>query len=248
MKSIFRTIAIPAAALALTAPAATADEIQKAAAKVFEEQKDHTFSVSVTRKRGDADLTFDAQAISLDGEGLLVTALSAIEPPTNPVVAAAQQAVGGGAGDKGELSRLSIYAADGSEVDADLLLTDPDLDLAFIRVKGGDSSGALKFGKPTPASAKAALLDDVMGIQRLTASFQREASAALFEIAAVVESPQLLYVPSAGIGSGNAVFNLKGELLGVGARKGADGGVMPVIVPTETLLKLAAGVPKKAAE
>ena len=87
------------------------------------------------------------------------------------------------------------------------------------------------------------MLDHVLGIQRMSASFQRDASVALFEIAAVVETPRLTYVPSAAIGSGTAVFTLKGELLGIGARKGGT----PVIVPAAELLKLAASVPEKAA-
>ena len=239
-----RTTGALAIALLSTTAASRADDVQAAAAKVFAEQKGHTISMSVTRKRGSKDVTFDAQGLSLDGKGIVVTALSAIEPPVNAMMAAAARAAGGAVPGKGELSKLSIYAPDGSEVDAEVLLTDPDLDLAFIKVKPGEDGDALELAAPVPASAKAEVLDDVLGIQRMSASFQREASVALIEISAVVETPRLLYVPSAAIRAGTAVFNLKGELVGIGARKGGT----TVVLPTKTLLKLAATVPEKAAE
>ena len=238
-----RSTAALALAFVTTSVPSRGDEVQAAAAKVFAEQKGHTLSLSVTRKRGDKDVTFDAQAVSLDGKGLLVTALSAIEPPLNPMMAAMQRAAGGGGGGKSELSDLSIYAADGSEVAADLLLTDPDLDLAFIRVKDGEDAGSLNLAAPK-AGEKGAILDDVLGIQRMSSSFQREASVALFEIAAVVETPRLLYVPGAAVRPGTAVFDLEGGLLGLAARKGNT----PVIVPTAALLKLAKSVPEKGSK
>lgn len=206
-----------------TAVLAPADETKDGAAKTFAERKASVVRLTVARKVNEKDIVFETTAVSFDGKGTLVTALGRLD-----------------AGGKGELVRVAMFQDDGTEVEGDLVLTDPTLDLAFIKLRAADE-GADEVIIPASAplaAAQAGLLEDIVGISRLGAGFQREASASLFEIAAVVESPRLLFLPSAPLTDGSGAFNLKGELVGIMAR--VDQQI--VIVPSAAIEKLAATI------
>ena len=216
-----KTIASLALLFTAFAPSiASADALKDSATKVFAERKTNVVRLTVTRKISEKDRVFEVTATSYDGKGTLVTALGRLE-----------------GGQKGELVRVAMFQEDGSEVEGDLVLTDPKLDLAFIKLRlGEEGADAPVFPAAVPlASDKVALLDDLIGITRYGAGFQREASVALIEVAAIIETPRLLFLPSAGLPDGAAAFNTKGELVGMMARVDRQ----PVLVPAAAIQKLA---------
>jgi hypothetical protein len=231
--------------------AQVADPVQAAAAKAFAERQDSTVNLTVTRKLKGKDQTFEIPAVSFGGKDLLVTSLSQIESSGRGMLASVMMMgggdgdeFGGNATDKGELTRVAMLRADATEAEADLVLTDAALDLAFVRVRPGDGAAAAMPAAPPPATAAPALLENVLSTQRKGPDFQRAASAELLQIAALVTTPRALYIPSQALPGGTAAYNLGGELLGIATRVKNES----VIVPVAAITKLAATIPAKPEE
>lgn len=220
--------------------AAARDPVQAAAAQAFDSRKENAVRLSVTRKIRDRDRTFEVQALVMDSQGLVVAALSSVEAQLG--AARGRMPPGSsGASDAGELTRVAMICSDGSEAEGKVVLTDPDLDLAFIRITLTADNSAVTLPAAPPAAAKPELLDEVLGISRMDAGFQYEATASLSQIAAVLEIPRVLYVPASSLGGqGVGAFNLQGECLGITTLiRGRQ-----LIVPIETISRLAATIPE----
>ena len=235
-------------ATALPLVAGEADTRQVSAAKVFADRKEGTVSLSVTRKAGNEDKTFEINAVSLDGKGLLVTSLKAIENSSG--VNAMMAAITGSEDadeaqkEKGDLTRVAMLRADATEAEADLILTDAALDLALIRVRPADGGDVVVPAAAPVAKALPALLDSLVAINRQGAEFQRVATTSLFEVAALITTPRSVYLASQPLAGGTAVYNLSGEWLGLATEMHDES----VIVPVAAILKFAEGANAKAAE
>jgi hypothetical protein len=228
-----------------------ADPVQAAAAKTFADRQDSTVKLTVTRKLKGKDQTFEIPALSFDGKDVLVTALTEIESGGKGMLGNLMMMAGGddenspagGKPDKGELTRVAMLRADATEAEADLVLTDAALDLAFIRVRPADGTAAAMPAAPPQAKAAPALLDNVLATQRKGPEFQRAASAELLQIAALITTPRAFFIPSQMLPGGTPVYNLGGELLGMATRVHDES----VIVPVAAIAKLAATLPAKPA-
>ena len=230
-----------------------ADPVQVAAAKTFADRQDSTVKLTVTRKLKGKDQTFEIPALSFDGKDVLVTALTEIESGGKGMLGNLMMMAGGDGddeespagrkADKGELTRVAMLRADATEAEADLVLTDAALDLAFIRVRPGDGAAVAMPAAPPQAKAAPALLDNVLATQRKGPEFQRAASAELLQIAALITTPRAFFIPSQMLPGGTPVYNLGGELLGIATRVHDES----VIVPVAAIAKLAATLPAKPA-
>jgi hypothetical protein len=201
----------------------------------------------------------------LDPSGLIVLALSATDPGQ-----LMQTFIGGADGAdedskfkmETELSDLKVLLDDGTEIPAEVILRDKDLDLAYIKPKN-------KLPAPMEAldlskAVKAELLDQIVALNRLGNSAGRAYAASLDRISAVVERPRLFYVPATGLSSvtlGAPAFSLDGKPLGIFVMrtvKSHSGGMgmfnlqpdnlTAVIVPAQDILKGARQVPAAVAE
>jgi hypothetical protein len=198
----------------------------------------------------------------LDPSGLIVLSLSATDPGQMM-----QTFLGGMDGMDGEdtklkmeteLSDLKVLLDDGTEVPAEVVLRDKDLDLAYIKPKNKLTTPmeALDFSK----AGKVELLDQIISLNRLGDTAGRAYAASLDRISAVVERPRLFYVPAGGMASatlGAPAFSLDGKPLGIFVMrtiKSHGGGGMgmfsfqpdnltTVIVPAQDILKGAKQVP-----
>jgi hypothetical protein len=197
----------------------------------------------------------------LDPSGLIVLSLSATDPGQMM-----QTFLGGmdGMGEEDtklkmetELSDLKVLLDDGTEVPAEVVLRDKDLDLAYIKPKNKlmTPMEALDFSK----SGKVELLDQIIALNRLGNTAGRAYAASLDRISAVVERPRLFYVPASGMTSatlGAPAFSLDGKPLGIfvmRTMKSHAGGMgmfslqpdnlTTVIVPAQDILKGAKQVP-----
>jgi hypothetical protein len=196
----------------------------------------------------------------LDPSGLIVLSLSATDPGQ-----LMQTFMGGMDGSEEdaklkmetELSDLKILLDDGTEVPAEVVLRDKDLDLAYIKPKDKLTTPmeALDFSK----GGKVDLLDQIISLNRLGNTVGRAYAASLDRISAVVERPRLFYVPANGMTSatlGAPAFSLDGKPLGIfvmRTMKSHGGGMSmlslqsdnltTVIVPAQDILKGAKQVP-----
>ncbi len=204
----------------------------------------------------------------LDSSGLIVLALSATDPGQlmQTFLAGAE----GGDGAEGdtkfkmetELSDVKVLLDDGTEVPAEVVLRDKDLDLAYIKPKNKLAAPmeALDFSK----AGRVEILDQIVALNRLGNAAGRAYAASLDRISAVVERPRLFYVPAGGVASatlGSPAFSLDGKPLGIfvmRTMKSRGGGLgmfsfqpdslTAVIVPAQDILKGAKQVPAAVAE
>src|SRR5207244_2979742 len=162
-----------------------------------------------------------------------------------------------------ELSDVKLLLDDGTEVPAEVVLRDKDLDLAFIRPKARLASPmtALDLTK----SSKAELLDQVIALNRLGSAAGRAYAASVERISAIVQRPRLFYVPETSMTTttlGAPAFTLEGKPVGifvVRALKAKSGGgfstfsaqpdnLTAIIIPADDILKAAKQLPAVAEE
>jgi S1-C subfamily serine protease len=201
----------------------------------------------------------DVAGTVVDSSGLTVLSLSATDP---------SQLFQTDSGDEGsrfkletELSDIKMLLEDGTEVQAEVVLRDRDLDLAFIRPKSKPST-------PLPfvdlmKSGKAEILDQVISLNRLGRVSGRSYSASVERISAIAQRPRLFYIPDSSMTTtalGAPAFTLEGKVLGIFVMrfsKVRSGGGMAniqadnfttIIVPAEDVLKGVKQVPPFAQE
>lgn len=196
--------------------------------------------------------------------GITVVSLSATDPGQM------MQAMMSGGGEEDskfkmetELSDVKILLSDGTEMPAEVVLRDKDLDLAFVRPKEKPAAAmeALDLGQ----SGKAELLDQVIALNRLGSAAGRAYAASVERIAAVVEKPRLFYVPETSMTTatlGAPAFTLDGKFLGVFVMRSIKGGgaasggmfsaqpqnLAGIIVPAKDLVEAVKQVPPAGGE
>lgn len=258
--------------LASTCPA-PADDIADKGRAVFNRYQHTVVTVQIVLKSkvsmggmgGQANESRqDVTGTVVDPSGLTVLSLSATDPGQM-----VQNIMSGASEDESkfkietELSDIKILLEDGTEVPAEVVLRDKDLDLAFVRPK-------TKLDKPMAAldlsqSAKAQLLDQVVALNRLGNVAGRAYAASLERISAIVERPRRFYIPASSMTLttlGAPAFLPDGKVLGLfvmRSQKGRGGGAMNlfnaqrenltgIIVPAEDVLKAAKQAPTSAEE
>ena len=157
-----------------------------------------------------------------------------------------------------EVSDLKILLDDGTEMPAEIVLRDKDLDLAFIRPKTNPASpmAAIDLSK----SASAQILDQFITLNRLNRASGRAYSASVERISAVVQKPRTFYIPDASqtaTALGSPAFSLNGNILGVivlrtvnssGGDNSRENLSIPIILPAGDVLKAAAQAPEAKTE
>jgi S1-C subfamily serine protease len=157
-----------------------------------------------------------------------------------------------------ELTDVKILLDDGTELSAEVVLRDKDLDLAFIRPKSKPASpmAAVDFGSGT----KADVLDQVITLNRLGKAAGRAYSASVERINAVIQKPRTFYIPDSNMtstGLGSPAFGLDGKILGVFVMRTVSGkgggmsmnngrpdGMTSIILPADDVFKAAKQAPE----
>jgi hypothetical protein len=200
---------------------ARADDLSEKARQIFEKNKNAVINVQVVLKVSysaggrSAPANETKQEITgtvVDGTGLTVAALSACDPSE-----LAQSMMGdGGYKVETEVIDVKLLLDDNSEVPAEIVLRDKDLDLAFIRPKTKPAApmAAVDFSKASPVQ----ILDQVVTINRLNRAASRAFSASLERISAVISKPRTFYVPDSTMTAtalGCPAFALDGNIVGI---------------------------------
>lgn len=156
-----------------------------------------------------------------------------------------------------EVTDLKILMEDSTEIAAEVVLRDKDLDLAFIRPKSKPAS-PMPFVDLTKASTAQAL-DQVVTINRLNRAAGRAYAGSVERISAVIQKPRTFYIPDSNMTattSGSPAFALDGNVLGLfvirmvgsGGGSSARDGLTSIILPADTILKAAKQVPEAKPE
>jgi len=189
----------------------------------------------------------------VDPSGLTVLALSAVDPSEMYQRMMADQASQPKL--EIEVTDLKMLLADGTELPAEIVLRDKDLDLAYIRPKTKPASpmAAVDLSKSAPVQ----LLDEVITLTRLNSAAGRAYAASVERISAVVQKPRTFYIPDSTMTStalGSPAFALDGKVVGlvvmraVNAKGGASRNVREnmtsIILPAEDILKGAKQAPE----
>ncbi len=178
----------------------------------------------------------------VDETGLTVISLSAIDPS-----AIVKQMYAGrlppGQEVSAEVADIQMVLADQTEVNAEVVIRDSDLDLAVIRptekIKG--PVRPVDLGGKT----KAQLLDEVIVVTRLGQVANRMVGASVVHIGAVVEKPRLFYIlgeTTQFANLGALVFTATGEFLGMLVVRtgpadvsGGRGSMLGIVIPAASI-------------
>ncbi len=199
---------------------ASADELAKAGRAVVAKWQDAIVTAQLVIK---TTVTYEgeqsppqedkveANALVIDGAGLVVTPLSEISPDESMADFLGEEA------DKykisTEITDVKILLGNGQEIPATVVLRDKELDLAFLRA-------TTKPEKPLTAidlakGSKPELLDNVLALSRQGTAANRAVAASLDRIETIVEKPRFFSIPDQGLDMGASVFTIDGAFAGL---------------------------------
>jgi S1-C subfamily serine protease len=248
------TCLLTAACLAPAARAAT-DETA-AAKKICDQYKDAVVWISAVAKISisasdsktplnipDREQKAEGLGTIIDASGMLVTALSNIDP--TKLVSGREVAGPGGSRITIEasaiLKEVKIILADGTEIPADVVLKDADLDLAFLRPKADakEAKGVTFPAISLKDNGTAGLADQVVSLARADEILNRQPQVSRGQIITVTKKPrEFLRVNNATQGA--PTFTMEGKLVGIGInRANKDRQVVTVVLPAADVLEIA---------
>ena len=183
----------------------------------------------------------------LDGSGLTVVALSGCDPSELYRRLSEEYKA------EVEITDTKIMLEDGSEIPAEIVLRDKDLDLAFIRPKTKPATPmqSIDFKQSTTVD----IMDEILTLNRLRQAVGRAYSVSLERVAAVVKRPRTFYVPDSApteTAVGSPAFALDGKVVGLFVMRAVNSSgvgnvrdcLSVIIVPAEDVLKASAQAPE----
>jgi hypothetical protein len=205
-----------------------ADELGDKGREIFQRHQRAVVTVQIVLKTKysfsglggqDSESKQDLTGTVVDPSGLTVLALSATDPG-NMI----QQLMAGMSEEaeemkvkfETELTDLKLLLEDGSELPAEVVLRDKDLDLAFVRPKTKPATPMVAIDLNQAASVR--VLDHVITLNRLGQAAGRAYGVSIERIMSVVQKPRLFYIPEGSGASsalGSPVFTPDGNILGV---------------------------------
>jgi S1-C subfamily serine protease len=184
-------------------------------------------------------------------DGLTVLSLSSTDPSS-----IFKTMSGGDANFKmdAQLSDIKLLLHDNTEIPAEVVIRDIELDLAFLRPLTKPAA-PLAFVDLQANQGSVELLDRVVTLNRLGRVANRVFSASFEYIDAVVEKPRTYYIPGndpTSTSQGSPVFRLDGKVVGVfvlraiSAEAGQGGrrnSVIPIILPAADIAEGLSQIP-----
>ena len=241
----------------MTAGITRADDSQTAARKIFEARKDCVVHVSAIAKTsftadssGDAPVNVpdqenkvEALGTVIDPTGLIVTVLGQLDPGrmvSGRSVRTKQGVIKIEAASV--LKEIKVIMPDGTEIPAEILMKDTDLNLAFLRIKTAskEAKGVTIHSLNLSDNAKGAIMDDVVTLSRLDEALNRAPNISRGEISAIIKKPRTLIRATGGMG-GCPTFLLNGKILGITTARNQPGATTShaVIIPAADILEIA---------
>jgi S1-C subfamily serine protease len=158
---------------------------------------------------------------------------------------------------KSSIGDLKILQDDGTEIAAQVVLRDRDLDLAFIR-----PTEAPKQPLPAIDLTKAAtpgLLDPIITITRLGKVASREYAVSVERVSAIVSRPRTFYVMGKDptqTSLGSPALTIDGDVVGIcvmrsikrGGDSGGEDNMMAIVIPAADIAEVAKQAPATGEE
>jgi S1-C subfamily serine protease len=226
-----------------------ADEIADKGRDIFKRNQHAVVTVQVVMKttysgRGRSaepqESKADLTGTVIDPSGLTVLALSSCDPADLYHRISEEYKI------ESEVNDVKILLDDGTEMPAEIVLRDKDLDLAFIRPKTKPASPmtAIDLTKSAPAG----VLDQVITLNRLNRAAGRGYSASVERVSAVIEKPRTFYIPDSTMSTtslGSPAFLMDGNMLGLFVMRAVNAGgssnprdsMTTIILPAAEILK-----------
>jgi S1-C subfamily serine protease len=215
-------------------------------------------SMSFGGRDSKTEMKTETTGTVIDPSGLTVVSLMTTDPGSamKDVYARAMSARGGDASQlkfDSELSDVKIVLPDGTEIPAEVVLRDKDLDLAYLRPseKPAEPLAFIDLKR----DGKAQILDEVIVVNRLSQAANRATAVSIGRIEAIIEKPRTFYLLGQamwGYALGAPVFSVDGKLLGLLFLRAAKAqtdqstgfmfnnlntmGMMPVILPAADIV------------
>ncbi len=211
-------------ALNTTCPAA-ADDVAEKGRAILEAHKSAVVTLAIVLNQKvsfgggssrDSEAKLEATGTVISPEGLIIMSLSQTDPSS--IMEAMMAASGRGANVEmeTEVRDIKIMLGDGTEVPAEVILRDKDLDMAFVRPKVKPAA-AFTFVDIQDAGTPD-YLDQIITLNRLGQVAGREHGVSVERIQAIVKRPRTLYLPGndpTQTGLGSPAFTLDGKFVGV---------------------------------
>jgi hypothetical protein len=193
-------------------------------------------------ERGVREEKAECLGVVIDPCGLTVLPLNVLDQSV--LIAAAMRSKGIEGKPTVTLSDVRITLADGAEVPAQIVLKDPDLDLAFVMPDPNKPRDRRAFSFVKMGGAKTVdVLDGLIIMGRSDPQFTREPMVTLDRVACVLKKPRTLYYARAAV-PGSVVFAEDGTLVGLCVTRPVGPDALKVVVlPAEAIAKVAAQVP-----
>lgn len=168
--------------------------------------------------RGEEENTFEVTGSVIDPSGLTVVSSQSVDPAA--MVKAFLSSMGREGMDEtmefdSEITQTTMILQDGTEVDADVVLKDADLDLAFVRPRKAQTFDSIPL---KPRGKALDVLEDIFVISRLDRSENRATAINIGTIQAVVKDPRVFYVANQQLSAGSlgcVAFDTDGNPVGV---------------------------------
>ena len=222
---------------------------------LLDQQSDSVSWVSVTvrievsaggRSFPPTERKLEALGTVLGEDGLIVLSLNEVDP-TDSILSRMR----GPADINVNYTEVLILRPDGSEIEADFLLKDEDLDLAFIRPPQNRNKKCkatpfnfIEYDASLPPKLQA--LDEVVSLGKLGRNLYRKSTLQRGWVNAVIEKPRDYYVIE-NVTPGTPVFDQSGRWVGITAFRKEGGKPSGVItVPAKDVMEIAEQVRERA--
>ena len=244
-----------ATAILLAAAARAQDSLSAQTRKVFADRQDTVVWISVVAKISmqaegakeavnipDREQKAETLGTILDASGFIVTALSSIDP-TRELSGREVRTRDGTVKIEASatLKEVRVTMPDGTEIPADVLMRDTDLDLAFLRIKAGSKeSKGVEFKAVDLKNAAAANVgDDVVSISRMDDVLNRVGSVSRGQVTSITRKPRE-FMRVTGSSLGCPTFSMDGKLVGIAVTRFVRGKSSHVVViPAADVLEIA---------
>lgn len=203
---------------------ALADDVALRGRKILQDHKEAVVTVLLVLRQHmsfpgmpsrSSESKSEATGTVIDATGLTIVSLSQTDPSS------LVEAIMGRQGTTGlkmetEVTDVKILLGDDTEIPAEVILRDKDLDMAFIRpLKKPDTDFVFI---DLHAAVEPQILDQVISLNRLGKVAGRVHSVAVERVEAVVRRPRTFYIPGndpTNTGLGSPAFDLDGNVIGV---------------------------------
>ncbi len=147
-----------------------------------------------------------------------------------------------------DIKEVKVVMPDGTEIPADVVLKDPDLDLVFFKIRSDSPEAKDVTFKAVDLknNTAAEVLDDVVVLGRMDATMNRQPTAFTTEVNGIVRKPrEFLSIP--GVRPASPVFSPEGKLVGLAIMRKGTGAVaagsapavIAAVLPARDVLKIA---------